>query len=165
MKGLSRLKDIERAMRAMWREDQEYARTLLGRRTRGSTTSYPLFELGFDGWPKLAVRDRPIEYVGEGQRGASIYRAAIEELCGTVGACALEDLSDLMLERVRVRRGAHGYELYIPEYERDRRLADEITFVVGPDYTLWTWHPGPALEPLSPRVAVKLDLYDYEEDR
>jgi len=157
MKGFTTLKDVERAMRALWREDPEYARTLLGPRTRGSTTERALFELGHDGWPTLQVRDREIAYVGEGQRGAAIYTAQIPELGGRLGAVPLADLGDDQLERVRVRRGPHALELYVEGVDTSTLPpTDLVTFVVGQDYTLWTWHPGLPLNPLDGEVAVKL---------
>ena len=154
------LKDIERAMRVLWRMDQNYARTLLGPRTRGSTTEKALFELGSDGLPCLVVSDRPIKYVGPGFDGASVYTANVPELGGRVGARALSSFDEDDYKFIRVRKGPHGPELYIEDscevWTLDFFRSDEVSFVVGPDGDLWTWHPGSVLDPLSGNVAVKL---------
>ena len=67
--------------------------------------------------------------------------------------CLVDDLSNADLDNVRLRRGKHGVEFYIPE-ELTADMCPSLTkakptttvwFILGPSEAgevLWTWFPG-----------------------
>ena len=140
-------------------DDPEYAMTLVGNRTRGSRTRMPVFTL-LHGEVVLAHANRPVRYVGEGQGGASIYEADMPELQGEIRAITVDQIAEIggsLVSKVRMRIGKHGPELYLKGAALGNVQTDVVTFIVGPDGDLWTWYPGPAMDPLGGNVAVKFD--------
>jgi hypothetical protein len=162
------LSDILAALRVTSDEDPDYADTLCGPRTRGSTAE-AVFAATPGGDFSLTVPDRPLTPIDGASNGAQAYSCLIREINGRLGASALADLNDADLTGVRVRRGAHGVELYLTCSCGHRGCmvchADEnacfnetavTTFIVGPKGDLWTWFPGPLMGTLPRDCAVKL---------
>jgi hypothetical protein len=161
---MTSLLDMHDALLQMWRRDPVYAYTLCGPRTRGSTTTEPLFS-GSDGdgsAPVLVVQDREVVPVAGAVNGAQAYQCAVAEIGGRLGAVRYGSLTVQERERAFVRDGEHGPELAMPGFVCFPPT-HIITFIVGPDGCLWTWYPGPIMAPYSPEMgpqadtAVKLD--------
>jgi len=122
-----------------------HAASLEGPRTRGSTTEFGLEILP----PEMELEK--FTPVADAAPGCKYYRGHAPALRGKLGAMPIGNLvPDNLLDTVRVRKGAHGYELFIdtPASEAMNIGANDLTVILGPDETgslpeiIWTWHPG-----------------------
>ena len=126
-----------------------HASSLEGPRTRGSTTEFGLDILD----PETEFEDfTPMP--SDAAPGCKYYRCQAPSLKGKMGAIPIGSLlSDNLLSLVRVRKGVHGYELYMdtPQAEAMNCESNTLTVILGPDETgalpeiVWTWHPGKIL--------------------
>ena len=137
-----------------------HAETLLGPRTRGSTTKLGLESLN---------RDKPISEVSHESVEAPCvaYRFHDRSLGGEMGAVSL-CRALVASEGVVVRQGEHGPELVAVEPRvqlLQLRYEGYVWVVVGEcegEQAVFTWHPGEPLKPYSPdgpltaRTGVKL---------
>lgn len=132
----------------------DYAKTLIGPRTRGSTTTAGIETLS----PNLVGKT----FVPEtgAVPGCTYVHFEAPSLNGRLGAVSLENIPDEDLSLVRVRKGPHGHEFYIDRPQHEGISCSFITVILGPDDNgddiVWTWHPGLPLEPMNHKGAVKL---------
>ena len=149
MKMMKTVQDILDLLEANLASDKEelrkHAATLVGPRTRGSTTEHGLEKLPED--RKLSHAYSP--HIAGGCDG---YKVDGPELKGKVGAIPFGDAQDL--GTIKVREGDHGLELFLTPSTlvrsdfADSFDADEIYFIIGDfegETALFTWHPGPPL--------------------
>jgi len=124
-----------------------HAATLVGPRTRGSTTA-----AGLDCLPPDTLGEEFTPEAGAipGCRYFAFGVTPDSELDPRKGAVSLLEALELRLP-VCVRQGAHGPELYVDRELKDLPTTDTVTVILGPDETgsmeevVWTWHPGPPL--------------------
>lgn len=139
----------------------DHAKTLVGPRTRGSTTEAGLETL--DGNLE-GTEITPVVGAIPGCRYVQFQAPAMGCKLGAVTlSTALREGWD-----VRVRRGSHGLELFrdVSPETVEMPEADFVTVILGPDETgtlpevIWTWHPGPPMaslrDPLGDFTAVKV---------
>lgn len=138
----------------------DYAASLRGPRTRGSTT-----EKGLEDLPEDYRIDKDPLF---GQRlagpGTEIWMGG-NALGGQEGVMSLDQALRMGLN-VKVRMGKHGPELYLDVAEADALMQDTdiLTFIIAtvgnPDGlepgALVTWYPGWPTPLLDPHVAVKM---------
>lgn len=133
-------------------ELQQHAATLVGPRTRGSTTTH-----GLDALP----RDRRLEDVTlrltDKVRipGCRYYRCEAGELNPCLGAIAYNVALELFPpDKIKQRDGAHGPELYLDlDALLENLRVTDICIILGPpgeyedfdDGVIYTWHPGSPL--------------------
>jgi hypothetical protein len=156
---------------------RDHAKSLLGPRTRGSTTTWGLEDVDqLVGKHKkskvLSLMAFEVEMPEEVKMpGCRYFKFSESYLEGTLGARALSRVlkNDWCDHEVKVRKGAHGYELYIDrtpdEWSGHGVTTCEHYIILGPDETgtfpevVYTWHPGRPLAPankgLSDHTAVK----------
>ena len=134
----------------------EHYATLKGPRTRGSTS-----EIGLNGLP-LARRLEVLNVDSAiATPGCTYYTCVAPELKGRIGALSRHEIEGRGFE-IAKRDGAHGPELYCPNYNSNTVSTMLLTVIVGPDNLVWTWHPGAPLGSIRhlpedhPMVAVKL---------
>ena len=139
--------------------DSDYADTLRGARTRGSTTKHGLEELPED---YVATLDEDQSCAGP---GTAIYRGGDGVLGGKLGILGLAEA----LERgftVSAVRGEHGPELVAKPaglISHGSLWSSRLTFIVAteenkevPAGALVTWYPGRVTPLLGFNVAVKI---------
>jgi hypothetical protein len=130
--------------------------TLRGPRTRGSTS-----EIGLDGLPQARRLEILSVDPAIAAPGCTYYTCVAPELKGRIGALPRHEIEARGFD-VAKRNGAHGDELYCPNYNSDTVGTMLLTVIVGPDNTVWTWHPGNPLGSIRhlpekhPMAAVKL---------
>ena len=137
----------------------KHAKTLLGPRTRGSTT-----EFGLEAMPASHRLDkaRPgnTDCVAD---GCVLYLIGdARRLNGQVKAVPLSQAFVRNLD-VQIRDGEHGSELFVDADDCEGIPTNIISVIVGEfagERAVFTWHPGPPMSPLSEGVkrttAVKL---------
>jgi len=94
------------------------------------------------------------ECPGAARKPARYFRAEINEgYQAYESVCLVNDLSNTDIGNVRLRRGKHGVEFYIPE-ELTAGMCPSLTkvkptttvwFILGPSEAgevIWTWYPG-----------------------
>lgn len=145
--------DVLRMIKEMKKTMPEYAETLMGPRTRGSTTLKGLDYLD----PHRVCKLLEIK-----ENGTHIYTAHAPELDGMCGAGSLKEVIEKgLVDQVRVRVGVHGPELYISNASNQHHPNDDITIITVLDdhgnRVVATWHPGPPFEPLDTNTGVKYD--------
>lgn len=138
------IKDINDLIQDMLNSDNlaDHAATLLGPRTRGSTSRWALRDLD----PTTPLEKVTSDHVDE---PLELYCATVpDEFGGVISAMRLEDVLYEGHE-VKVKAGEHGYELRaVPSGRLKRMPTNEVYFVVGwsgGERALYTWHPGPPL--------------------
>lgn len=124
-----------------------HAGTLLGPRTRGSTTEYGLDELPLD------REIFPVYECSAVSDGVDAYWCKANELKPRLGAVELGHCIETR-QAVHVREGSHGTELYldVPPKDCNMPATDYITILVGDcagERAVFTWHPGQPLPPVS----------------
>ena len=157
------MEDIHVLLLAMLNSSNEelvkHAKTLCGPRTHGSRTKYDLSVI--PDHRLLYDSTESFQSVLSGE--VKLYSVNAPEILGSINAMALTDIR--VIENIRVRKGLHGFELYIPANEPgivdqpDKlQKCETIYFIVGSfqgEEALFTWHPGPPLAVLNPLTAVK----------
>ena len=141
----------------------DHARSLMGARTRGSTTVCGLEDIDDQ---ELTVPKLAPEVV---RPGVKYYFGIEPKLGGRIGTVSLDDYAAtaMTLNGVHVRKGRHGFELFIDEPMRPDTLRPTIGFtvIIGPDPELspevdivHTWHPGMPMAPcmITDATGVKL---------
>jgi len=136
-----------------------YAASLEGPRTRGSTTAHGLdyllykeeYQSGAEFTPQAAAIP-----------GCRYFKFMVPgDMRTELGAVPIEFLQVMgRMEEICVRKGAHGYELFldVPVAEAVLIPVDHITVILGPDETgalpeiVWTWHPGTPLGSAKPGI-------------
>jgi hypothetical protein len=126
---------------------KEHARTLMGPRTRGSTTVVGLEDVCDPATPlanisaRVPMRDMSCEY----------YQCKVPAQLGArLGAIPLR-LALAMGHVVHCRTGEHGPELYLDQDAVRMPPVDFVTIivgVVGEESDVFTWHPGDPLAPV-----------------
>ena len=163
MSNITNIGDIIAILKKMECDDalKSHAATLVGPRTRGSTTTKGL---------NVLPSSRPLTQVFPDKLvaspGCEYYTVLAPELEGRLGAIPLAAVEEQQLA-FKSRKGVHGRELYIDLNPGEVELpsTDRITIIVGPqegyaDGVIFTWHPGAPLAsasaPLCDLTAVKL---------
>ena len=138
-------------------ELEKHAATLLGPRTRGSTTTKGL-EDADPGCELEKLDSKNLE------PGCELFVAFLPEMHGMLGAVALEDALFMNLP-VSIRDGEHGKELFVDRDKQDvpNTPSSNIRIITGMHNgipAVFTWHPGQILKPfcgiLEADTAVKL---------
>ena len=141
--------------------DSDYADTLRGARTRGSTTKHGLEELPED---YVATLDEDQSCAGA---GTAIYRGGDGVLGGKLGILGLAEALERGLHvaaRLDEEHGPYLVAVEVDEYIMEGRfLSSRLTFIVAaedneevPCGALGTWYPGRVTPMLDENVAVKL---------
>jgi len=133
----------------------KHAKTLIGPRTRGSTTSNGLGYI--PSYRKLNKINHPLV------TDADCYVIHAPELNGRIEAVALEFAWKKNLV-VNLREGAHGPELFVDQSQNGQSVPEDNIYIIvgkeGNEDADFTWHPGEPLLPLdkgiNPNTAVKL---------
>lgn len=129
-----------------------HARTLVGHRSRGSTTSDGLDELPGSTGLSDDTGTLPDQVKAPGCRYFTAFALGLNPCVGAITYRTAVEMFGK--EAVRERQGPHGPELYIDQSEEDARLVPvaKITIIVGPfkdkGDVIYTWHPGLPLAPL-----------------
>lgn len=140
----------------------EHATTLFDARHQGSTTKYGLNMI--PGQTQLTDVTAEFKNILNGDN-TKCYRLEAPQLEGRYGVVPIRIVSDDYIEYVRVRKGLHGYELYIDHelfyQDDDDTYTPYIYFIVGDfegERALFTWHPGTPLDTckITAETAVKL---------
>jgi len=142
-----------------------HAQSLLGPRTRGSTTTWGLEDVDkmrpAKNWAISSMAFEVTMPEEVSLPGCRYFCFTAPELIGKLGAKPLSVvLSGTHANNVKVRNGAHGYELFIDrsreEWEgQGKSETCDNYIVIGPDETgnfpevVYTWHPGRPLAPAS----------------
>ena len=134
-----------------------HAASLEGPRTRGSTTQKGLESL-LDGGIGQLIGEEFIPEAGGIPGCRYISYPCPQSMGARLGAVALATVTDI--DSVKVRLGAHGYEMYldVPRVEAEMPKATTVTIILGPDETgalteiVWTWHPGEPLGNAKPGI-------------
>lgn len=165
------LKDIKEILSQMLRssndELQDHAMTLVGPRTRGSTTDADWTLLPEDLELELVETQPAPELSNLGPVKVYWLPAPTDskewkQMNPRVKVITLGDALKLKCCNVLVRDGAHGPELVLKPHPctdlewEDGNVAEGLTFIVGPDAgvspkedVIHTWFPGPAYERVS----------------
>ena len=156
MPRFTRLSDIwnliDSNLKSESRELRIHAESMLGKRSRGSTTELSLKELGCD---------QGLEHMYH-ENGCDYYLMYSDNIGGKIGT---RPLGELLAEgkTVSIRNGEHGEELYLDNDSRELVPTNIVCFIVGKqgeETALFTWHPGYPLDPytgkLHKNVGVKL---------
>jgi hypothetical protein len=138
-------------------ELSNWAKTLLGPRTHGSTTSLPLSSVN---------KNTPVEVFDTPQvKGATCFIFdAPEAMRPTLGALPLLDVIAMgYIDSIATRDGIHGKELYLPGGDDLVQPAKDICVIVGEfqgEQAVFTWHPGKPLAPYNPELGLDFNLMD-----
>ena len=140
------VKLVDRMAQSGSEELRKHAATLVGARTRGSTTQIGLSDIRLDQTIELFVSDAV-------SQDCVCFSAAVTGLGGIVKATTLKDALEYGYD-VELRNGDHGYELFIDQEDGEGfGIGTNIAyFIIGESEgqdALFTWHPGEPLEPLS----------------
>jgi hypothetical protein len=155
--AISSTADVVRLIVAMTASTDDkvslHARTLLGPRTRGSTTDKGLDEV--PAAPLHEVTDALLTTVR--MPGCRYFQGIVPNIGGCRGAVAYKEVDPTTVKR---REGTHGPELYIdcPAADAQMDPTNVVTVVLGPvtEYPefpngiVYTWFPGDPLIPLRP---------------
>ena len=157
------IKDIKELRNEMYTgcdpEIVAHARSLMGPRTRGSTT-----EKGLSAIPDETELIEIFPPAATAQPGSRYFTVPAPNIGGRLGAVSLFKAEELGL-KVEERMGKHGPELFInrPVEEAEMLPCTFITVITGEhdgQEILFTWHPGGVLGTLAhgrtPQTAVKL---------
>lgn len=157
------------------------AATLIGPRTRGSTTEKGLDEVA--NVPLVEVTETLSHKVRRPR--CRYFEAHVPDLGGRIGAVAyakaMRSVYGIDPNAIVRRAGPHGHELVVdrPLQEIELPRTDTLYVILGPrneypgfpEGIVYTWHPGEPLRPLtgtenpSPHTAVKLYNENYYADR
>jgi hypothetical protein len=125
----------------------EHAKSLLGPRTRGSTT-----DRGLDELPDLALDDVTDALLTTVRKpGCRYLQQIVPGMGGMLGALPYGQVSPILVRR---RQGAHGPELYLDPPLAAAVPSELLTVILGPpgeypefaDGIVYTWHPGEPLD-------------------
>lgn len=126
-----------------------HAQSLLGPRTRGSTTNAGLDKLPLDQEVEEMTGDLCAEVKKPGCR---YFRLYAPELHGVLGAITYQTAVQRHgVNGIKSREGPHGPELFIdrPQGSEDANETSWLTIILGPagEYgfesgVVYTWHPG-----------------------